>query len=75
MILLTGGTGFIGKRIHEILKLKGYNIRLFSRKTGGDVRIFSSCLEMMEGVDVVIHAAGEKRDPKQFFSVAQLATD
>jgi nucleoside-diphosphate-sugar epimerase len=70
-ILVTGGTGFLGKRIVEVLVEKGYPVRVLARKLSktealkemgveiffGDVADQASLKDAFEGVDVVIHAA------------------
>jgi uncharacterized protein (TIGR01777 family) len=66
-ILITGGSGLIGKGLTELLLAKGYTVSHLSRKTGKDKRIKSyqwnvelgyiddQCLN---GVDTIIHLAG-----------------
>ncbi len=73
--LVTGGTGFIGSRVVDLLLKQGQIIRLFSRQRElpprlqgkrvtlfhGDLRDPSSLLDAMEGMDVVYHL-GEIRN-------------
>ena len=35
-LLITGGTGLIGKHLSNTLRAKGYNIAILSRSTSGD---------------------------------------
>ncbi len=72
-ILLTGGTGFVGKELGVLLTSKGYEINCLCRnpqkesktntypanyyKWDGEKDVPSA--ESLEGVDVVIHLAGE----------------
>ncbi len=67
--LVTGGTGFIGSNVVDILVGEGHRVRIFSRKpglpsrlAGKDVSLFSgdlgdpdSLLRAMEGMDVFYH--------------------
>jgi nucleoside-diphosphate-sugar epimerase len=67
-ILVTGGTGTIGKRVVPLLLAAGRNVRVLSRHpranaTGieyveGDT-VAGHCLQAaLEGVDTVLHLAG-----------------
>lgn len=79
-VLLTGASGFIGSRVQELLIERGYSIRALTRKTKvvfpspierfvGDLTDESACREATDGVNVVIHLAGAKRDSASFWSV------
>ncbi|CAM3320650.1 TIGR01777 family oxidoreductase [Aquirufa ecclesiirivi] len=60
-ILITGGTGFIGKELQKQLRSSGYEVVILSR-SGGDFHWDPSKGEMdfraLEGVDAIIHLAG-----------------
>ena len=69
-VLITGGTGIIGRCIAHILKEGGANVRVVSLdkikiddKTDhvyGDLADFSFCREITKGMDFVFHVAGIK---------------
>lgn len=72
-VLVTGASGFLGRRLVEILIQKGYRVRAFVRKLSnieklkildveiffGDVGGIDSLSPAFEGVDVVVHAAAD----------------
>jgi nucleoside-diphosphate-sugar epimerase len=67
--LVTGGTGFIGSNVVDLLVADGHSVRLFSRKAGlparfsgkdvsafgGDLEDAESVLRAMTGMDVFYH--------------------
>lgn len=64
-ILITGGTGLIGKTLQQKLRLKGYNVTILSRNKSEDSNIFY--WNISEGIieetaikqaDYIIHLAG-----------------
>jgi hypothetical protein len=66
-ILLTGGTGAVGKCLTNLLLEKGYQVSHLSRKQGTDPRIKTFLWDVpkgqiddhcIDGVDVIIHLAG-----------------
>ncbi|GAF72746.1 unnamed protein product, partial [marine sediment metagenome] len=70
-MLVTGGTGYIGSHIVERLLERGHEVRALARVTSnishlktteaeivfGDIEDYDSLCPIVEGVDVVIHAA------------------
>lgn len=83
IISLTGGTGFIGKRLIARHRSAGDTIRLLTRRPADDVesgeavRLFHGDLgdravalrAFVEGADVLYHCAGEIRDPARMHAV------
>src|SRR5215470_388250 len=72
-VLVTGGTGFLGRRLVERLALEGDEVWVLGRNGGsgadvrslgaqvvpGDVRQWASVRKAVEGVDVIYHCAGK----------------
>lgn len=72
-VLVTGGTGFLGTKIVEILMTKGFNVRAFVRKTSevdmlknlgvelciGDIADPTSLRLAFDGMDYIVHAAAD----------------
>lgn len=62
-LLVTGGSGYIGRALVSKLKNTGYSYRILSRQPGegvirGDVRDKASLEKAMSGIEAVIHLAG-----------------
>ncbi len=60
-ILLTGGTGFLGRHIHTALHLAGHEVRAVSRSSGADFNTLvtpAAWLPLLDGVDAVINGVG-----------------
>jgi uncharacterized protein (TIGR01777 family) len=66
-ILLTGGTGLIGKHLTQALLEKGHKVSHLSRKPGNDPRVTTFLWDIaagkideqcIDGVDMVLHLAG-----------------
>lgn len=66
-ILVTGGTGILGRPTVELLRAAGHDVRILSRSTGGDLSTGAGLTEALEGVDTVLHLAtsASKRDVPQ----------
>ena len=65
-ILITGATGLVGKALKKQLVEKGYQVNILSRKKSGDPDVFTwdvdkqeIDLRCLDGVDAIIHLAGE----------------
>ena len=81
-IAITGGTGFIGRKLVQRHLERGDLVRVFSRRplveTGlpdsvewyeGDLRTCDGILAFVDGVDVVYHCAGQLRDQSSMRSL------
>jgi NADH dehydrogenase len=79
-VLVTGGTGLVGKPAVDRLVGRGHTVRLLSRQAGEDVRQWAEGVEpwpaslgepaalqgAADGCDAVLHVAGiEKEDPPE----------
>jgi NADH dehydrogenase len=83
MILVTGGTGFIGSAIVRALRERGLPVRLLARRpesdearelerlgcelAGGDVTDADSLKRAVEGCDVVVHLVAIRQGPPAEF--------
>ena len=79
-VLVTGGTGFIGRYLVEELLEHGYKVRVFARHAFkgdaesfiGDITDFESIKKAMKGIDAVFHNAAYAMDwgsKKEFYRV------
>ena len=66
-ILITGGTGVLGKHLTELLLAKGHTVSLLSRSPGNDARVKTYLWDINKheidpdciiGVDTIVHLAG-----------------
>ena len=71
-ILVTGGTGTLGRPTVALLKAAGHDVRVLSRTPGadrlvGDVTTGEGVSDAMAGIDTVLHLATSagKKDPQQ----------
>lgn len=74
-VLITGGSGLVGRYLTSALLSEGYNVSHLSRKADqfGKVRVFRWNPEMkildpqvFEGIDYIIHLAGENLGAKRW---------
>lgn len=88
MILVTGGTGFVGKALVRRLKQDGEDIRILARNPSrargdvqvvkGDVTIYSDVRKAVVGCDLVYHLAGlvsYSKSQKELDRVNKLGTE
>jgi uncharacterized protein YbjT (DUF2867 family) len=68
---VTGGTGTLGVHAVTMLRERGHDVRVLSRRTGGDLMTGAGIREAVEGVELVLHAASDPHrrfgagDPQQ----------
>lgn len=55
IVLVTGASGFVGRRVVERLEAGGHRVRPFSRATGGDVTDPALVAAAVAGVDAIVH--------------------
>lgn len=65
-VLISGGTGLIGKKLREMLMERGYQVRILSRQKSNDSNTVFWDIEngvlqsdALEGITSIIHLAGE----------------
>jgi len=74
-VLVTGGTGMIGRQLVSLLLDEGANVRIASIDDASlvvkgaefvyaDLTDFHNCLEVCKAMDIVFHLAGIKGSPK-----------
>jgi uncharacterized protein YbjT (DUF2867 family) len=70
-ILVTGGTGSLGRLVVDRLRGPGYQVRTLSRSARGagvvrgDLLTGEGLARALEGVDVLVHCASSPRKPRQ----------
>ncbi|HEV2744703.1 MAG TPA: NAD(P)H-binding protein [Rubrobacter sp.] len=70
-VLVTGGTGSLGRRVVDRLRGPGYEVRTLSRSARGagavrgDLLTGEGLARALEGVDVLIHCASSPGKPRQ----------
>jgi len=57
-IVVTGGSGFLGSRIVQMLEEKGVTDIVIPRSSSYDLRIAENCAMITKNADIVFHAAG-----------------
>lgn len=57
VILVTGGNGFLGKKVIDLIKKEKPKKIIIPDSKKDDLRIFKNCLRITKGVDFVIHLA------------------
>jgi uncharacterized protein YbjT (DUF2867 family) len=56
-ILVTGGTGILGRPTVDLLRASGHDVRVLSRSTGGDLTTGAGVAEALVGADTLLHLA------------------
>jgi uncharacterized protein YbjT (DUF2867 family) len=54
-VLVTGATGYVGRRVSDALRTAGHDVVPFSRASGGDVTDPDAIARATEGADAVAH--------------------
>lgn len=76
-VLVTGGAGYIGKEVCQLLQVKGYKVTILDKKERpdwvvginyieGDITDMQSCVAGCSNQDYVIHLAAKPRIPESF---------
>ncbi|GAA3880514.1 NAD-dependent epimerase/dehydratase family protein [Streptomyces lacrimifluminis] len=70
-VLVTGGAGFIGSHVVEVLTARGHEAVVFDLRDGADVRDAVSVAAVLPGVDAVCHQAAMVGLGKNFGDAAE----
>jgi uncharacterized protein YbjT (DUF2867 family) len=69
-VLVTGGTGNLGRHVVTLLRQSGHRARIFSRQprghvdaVQGDLRTGAGLARAVAGMDAIVHAASATREP------------
>jgi len=69
-VLVTGGTGTLGRDVVMRLRLSGHRARILSREprghvdaVRGDLKTGAGLIKALAGMDAIVHAASATRDP------------
>ncbi len=65
-VLVTGGTGALGRHVVDRLRERGHDVRVLSRREGagthtGDLATGAGVLDAVAGAEVIVHAASDFR--------------
>lgn len=70
-IVVTGGTGLLGRQVVPLLRNAGYQVRVLSRSSNetvqgveymrGDLTTGEGVAEALKGVDIIVHCAGSNK--------------
>lgn len=71
-ILVTGGTGTLGRVVVRELTSAGRDVRVLSRGTGGDLLTGSGLTDALAGVDTVVHLATTLRGRRDVIAIRNL---
>src|SRR3989442_2527438 len=70
-VLVTGGTGTLGRDVVMLLRQSGHRARILSREprghvdaVQGDLKTGAGLPKALAGMDAIVHAASATREPK-----------
>ena len=68
-VLVTGGTGLLGREVVNQLTARGHDVRILSRRQGpntvtGDLLTGAGLPEALSGIDTIVHLASDPKRPK-----------
>jgi uncharacterized protein YbjT (DUF2867 family) len=61
MILVTGGTGTLGRHVLPLLRRAGHEVRVLSRAHGADLATGAGVAAALDGADTILHLAGSAK--------------
>src|SRR4051794_6980079 len=66
VVLVTGGTGVLGRHVVSLARERGHDVRVLSRRPGagthvGDLATGAGVAEAARGAELVVHAASDTR--------------
>ena len=61
LVVVTGGTGVLGRHAARVLSARGHEVRAVSRRTGVDLAVREAVDAALTGADLVLHAASDTR--------------
>jgi uncharacterized protein YbjT (DUF2867 family) len=72
-VLVTGGTGAVGRQVVKALRAEGHRAIVFSRRPGdgpdwrqGDLATGAGVVEAVEGVHAIVHAGSATTQPRRY---------
>src|SRR5918992_3823597 len=73
-VLVTGGGGFIGSHVVDLLQSAGHEVRVLDARAGADIRDAGTVERAVDGVDAVTHQAAMVGLGNDFDDVADYAS-
>jgi hypothetical protein len=58
-VVVTGGTGFIGRALVAELRARSHDVTILARSTGADLEVQGPWMDALDGAQAVIHLAGQ----------------
>ena len=79
-VLITGGTGFLGRSLTRMLVEEGYSVRILSRAKyhpkhpnisfyQGDITKYNDLINAVQGCEAIFHCAAEKNNPEHMLDM------